>query len=442
MSVFESRIKMPLRVSHAEFFVQWYAMKMFRFTATFCCALSWQYFEFASRKLYRTLTGTRRIERRSLGHDTNGVERFELVDLDEEEDSQEDEEDEEDDDDIPTSLLVINAIVDHFSLAFILRHMFFRDNSRLLVFNGMLTHFLIETVYRTSSSFVDSATKAIAWKDVQAEKEDSNLMWKVLKELIDADTYTSYGREYVLRHFRDSTGMEGRTMYIVRMALAYFAQNYHLMKQCGIFGRFKSILKTLALDVALSVVTYPLSVVKFSQIQAAGRETFWESSALHHAKQINQRDGYAGFYRGFTSYLMDATLRVVGPVVVWGITDWAFFQVYKYFHPRSGLPTENPLWQSSSEACASGSSDIIDFLNEARRHPGEDVDVERTIELKTGISSAPTSETDQCCVCMERQRSCVLYPCKHLALCKMCAIQIDKCPLCREPIESTTRIFW
>lgn len=42
-----------------------------------------------------------------------------------------------------------------------------------------------------------------------------------------------------------------------------------------------------------------------------------------------------------------------------------------------------------------------------------------------------------CCVCYERRRSTLLLPCRHLALCGTCAFGLRKCPICRQPVQSS-----
>lgn len=56
-------------------------------------------------------------------------------------------------------------------------------------------------------------------------------------------------------------------------------------------------------------------------------------------------------------------------------------------------------------------------------------------------------EQNLCSVCMEKQKSCILIPCKHLCVCSECASLLEKsdekkCPLCRTKFETIiTGIF-
>lgn len=61
----------------------------------------------------------------------------------------------------------------------------------------------------------------------------------------------------------------------------------------------------------------------------------------------------------------------------------------------------------------------------------------------TLTSSAPgvTSPVLTCSVCLERGANVLTRPCRHLATCEVCALQLTNCPLCRGCIESTELIF-
>lgn len=51
-----------------------------------------------------------------------------------------------------------------------------------------------------------------------------------------------------------------------------------------------------------------------------------------------------------------------------------------------------------------------------------------------------------CCVCLNFQKSCVIYPCGHLALCNYCSKQfkernIKRCPLCSTNIQDIIQTY-
>lgn len=42
---------------------------------------------------------------------------------------------------------------------------------------------------------------------------------------------------------------------------------------------------------------------------------------------------------------------------------------------------------------------------------------------------------DDCVVCLSERKSVILMPCLHMCICSGCNRQIDRCPVCRSPIE-------
>jgi len=48
---------------------------------------------------------------------------------------------------------------------------------------------------------------------------------------------------------------------------------------------------------------------------------------------------------------------------------------------------------------------------------------------------------DKCVICLVKPKNIVLIPCGHVCACKKCLEQLDKCPMCRRPIERKIPIF-
>ena len=48
---------------------------------------------------------------------------------------------------------------------------------------------------------------------------------------------------------------------------------------------------------------------------------------------------------------------------------------------------------------------------------------------------------DLCCVCKINTYNCVFFPCKHLVVCNICSITLDKCPYCRSVIKEKIEVF-
>ena len=47
-----------------------------------------------------------------------------------------------------------------------------------------------------------------------------------------------------------------------------------------------------------------------------------------------------------------------------------------------------------------------------------------------------------CKICMESDIDCVFLDCGHVVSCINCAIQMDRCPICRDIIKSARRIYF
>lgn len=58
-------------------------------------------------------------------------------------------------------------------------------------------------------------------------------------------------------------------------------------------------------------------------------------------------------------------------------------------------------------------------------------------ELSTALTNVHNEleGRTKCCICREVERQVLLLPCQHLALCSACSRRVDRCPLCRSPIE-------
>ena len=57
------------------------------------------------------------------------------------------------------------------------------------------------------------------------------------------------------------------------------------------------------------------------------------------------------------------------------------------------------------------------------------------------IEAQVDDDNQMCVVCIEKPKSVVMFPCKHLSTCTNCAAMIDECPMCRAPIENRLEVF-
>jgi len=74
----------------------------------------------------------------------------------------------------------------------------------------------------------------------------------------------------------------------------------------------------------------------------------------------------------------------------------------------------------------------------AKRVP-HDKALEGKVEI---LNSKALAEKDgNCFICYEKERDCLLMPCKHNISCIKCSQGFKNCPVCRHPIDDFVRIF-
>jgi hypothetical protein len=72
-------------------------------------------------------------------------------------------------------------------------------------------------------------------------------------------------------------------------------------------------------------------------------------------------------------------------------------------------------------------------------------------EVETGLAQPPseggdTPAREMCVVCLQRERTRMLYPCGHRVCCDECAqklvrLQSVRCPVCRKPVRDTVHVY-
>jgi hypothetical protein len=60
---------------------------------------------------------------------------------------------------------------------------------------------------------------------------------------------------------------------------------------------------------------------------------------------------------------------------------------------------------------------------------------------------SPEQDATLCIVCEDAKKEVLLFPCRHLCLCKMCASTclfktLHECPMCRETIGDSMEVYW
>ena len=55
--------------------------------------------------------------------------------------------------------------------------------------------------------------------------------------------------------------------------------------------------------------------------------------------------------------------------------------------------------------------------------------------------AAVTFKASECVVCIENEAVMALMPCGHRCACEACAPNLRNCPMCRQPVRESTRIY-
>ena len=61
-----------------------------------------------------------------------------------------------------------------------------------------------------------------------------------------------------------------------------------------------------------------------------------------------------------------------------------------------------------------------------------------------GVGSLVPSEQESfedCMVCSDTKRDTLFGPCGHVATCSLCSPRVKKCLLCKEPVQSRTKVY-
>lgn len=57
------------------------------------------------------------------------------------------------------------------------------------------------------------------------------------------------------------------------------------------------------------------------------------------------------------------------------------------------------------------------------------------------LKNPPFSGINKCKVCLNSDIEIIFLPCGHVCSCFKCGINLKNCPICREPIKTSTRAY-
>lgn len=66
---------------------------------------------------------------------------------------------------------------------------------------------------------------------------------------------------------------------------------------------------------------------------------------------------------------------------------------------------------------------------------------EETLVVDANEPSKMLNRRSACKVCLEREVSVLMLPCRHLCLCKQCDIAVDTCPVCSSIKNASLQVF-
>lgn len=89
--------------------------------------------------------------------------------------------------------------------------------------------------------------------------------------------------------------------------------------------------------------------------------------------------------------------------------------------------------------CSSALATVSSKIEEAKR-----LSIQRK-EKELADSKISSAENSLCCICRDATKTILLLPCRHLCLCEDCSLTLRKhrgtCPVCREIVRDTLRVF-
>jgi hypothetical protein len=69
--------------------------------------------------------------------------------------------------------------------------------------------------------------------------------------------------------------------------------------------------------------------------------------------------------------------------------------------------------------------------------------LQKMLSAEQALQKTLTAQTDtvqqpgECSICMDCPASEILLPCLHVCVCRFCSLSLDKCPLCRKPLDAS-----
>lgn len=128
---------------------------------------------------------------------------------------------------------------------------------------------------------------------------------------------------------------------------------------------------------------------------------------------------------------------VVANVLLW------FQQLYVASGDNTETGDEESQTENRDDSEANRSTHVADTTDDSNSiGAASAAETSQTSEDNTSTSSVPPEEneesetTNTCIICHCDKVTVALLPCRHTCVCRYCLMRLEKCPMCREPIQS------
>jgi hypothetical protein len=122
-------------------------------------------------------------------------------------------------------------------------------------------------------------------------------------------------------------------------------------------------------------------------------------------------------------------------------TDFDRYMAEHTYYERYGPFSDDPFRRTRSRKSEREERERSEREERERRQREREKEVYEVPESKEELESLVT-----CAICMDKKRTVLVLPCKHLAMCSACARRIyetsKECPICKTPICSLTHVFY
>ena len=103
----------------------------------------------------------------------------------------------------------------------------------------------------------------------------------------------------------------------------------------------------------------------------------------------------------------------------------------KWFTDVCDTDPEYVEWAADLQTPSSGMKKFTAF---AQKRAAEELE-QRTTKKQRG------DKDKDCCICWTAPVGCVFVPCGHLVTCQRCSSKVAACPVCRQEINLTVKVF-